>query len=201
MLGKKKKNTDETPFDGEAGTQLKLIKEMLENTQANIKKALELINEKEIDPAELITSLQDIKQATEYSGADVESSSNERIIEGVFNGEKMIASDGVEYNVPPNYASKSKLVEGDILKLTISRDGSFIYKQIGPIERKQMVSTLAQNDVNGQWYAVSGNKRWKLITASVTYFHGQPGYEVVIIIPKEGKSNYAAVENVIKSAF
>jgi len=199
MLGKKKKNQIDTLADQAPEDQLRLMKEILENTQANIKKALELINEKEVDPQELVTSLEDIKQATESLAG--EENNNERILEGVFNGEKMIAADGVEYNVPPNYASKSKLVEGDILKLTIAKDGSFIYKQIGPIERKQLMATLGKNEANGQWYAVDDNKRWKLLTAAVTYFHGQPGYEVVIVVPQDGKSNWAAVENVIKSAF
>jgi hypothetical protein len=116
----------------------------------------------------------------------------------VFNGEKMIGGDGAEYNVPANYASKSKLVEGDILKLTITKDGSFIYKQIGPVERKQLVSTLVQDDTTSEWYAVEGKQRWKLLTASVTYFHGSAGDEIVILIPKDDESKWAAVENVIK---
>ena len=53
------------------------------------------------------------------------------VIEGVFDGQHMIGPDGKKYSVPANYASKSKLVEGDILKLTIDRQGNFIYKQIG----------------------------------------------------------------------
>ena len=32
----------------------------------------------------------------------------------------MIGPDGKNYPVPANYASKSKLIEGDILKLTIT---------------------------------------------------------------------------------
>ncbi|MEJ0073033.1 MAG: hypothetical protein WDN27_03050 [Candidatus Saccharibacteria bacterium] len=44
--------------------------------------------------------------------------------------------------MPANYASKSKLVQGDILKLTIADDGAFLYKQIGPIARKQVVGAL-----------------------------------------------------------
>ena len=36
--------------------------------------------------------------------------------------------------------ANQKLVEGDILKLTIADDGTFIYKQIGPIERKQIIA-------------------------------------------------------------
>src|SRR3989338_7659848 len=58
--------------------------------------------------------------------------SGERVGEGTFTGEKMQGDDGKEYTVPANYASKSKLVHGDRLKLTITKSGSFIYKQIGP---------------------------------------------------------------------
>ena len=53
-----------------------------------------------------------------------------KIIEGVFDGQNMVGSDGKTYPVPANYASKSKLVQGDILKLTIADDGTFMYKQI-----------------------------------------------------------------------
>ena len=49
------------------------------------------------------------------------------VVEGVFDGERMMGTDGIKYNVPPNYASKSKLLEGDILKLVIQEDGSFIF--------------------------------------------------------------------------
>ena len=65
-----------------------------------------------------------------------------RVIEGVFDGENMIGPDGKQYSVPANYASKSKLVEGDILKLTITGSGTFVYKQIGPIERARIVGEL-----------------------------------------------------------
>ena len=65
-----------------------------------------------------------------------------KVIEGVFDGQSMVGPDGKNYPVPANYASKSKLVEGDILKLTIADDGSFIYKQIGPVARRQIIGTL-----------------------------------------------------------
>src|SRR5674476_43528 len=62
-----------------------------------------------------------------------------KIIEGVFDGQNMVGSDSKTYPVPANYASKSKLVQGDILKLTITEEGAFLYKQIGPIPRKQVI--------------------------------------------------------------
>ncbi len=205
MLGKKKKqnNDFEKINEEEAARHLELLKDVLENTQANIKKALNLISKNELDSGSLLDSLQRAKEASAgfivTNGANIEGNGSERIIEGVFNGEKMVSGDGIEYNIPANYASKSKLIEGDILKLTINRDGSFIYKQIGPVERRQLVAALANNEKTGEWFALESGKKWKLLTASVTYFHGQPGDEVVIIIPKESDSNWAAVENVIKN--
>lgn len=198
-MSPKKKNKEED-IENEKNAEdtqqhLELVKDILENTQASIKKALNLLKEKDIDSAALLGSLEEAKEAS--AGFVASDTGNERIIEGVFNGEQMVSGDGVEYNVPSNYASKSKLVEGDILKLTITRDGSFLYKQIGPVERKQLVADLAQAET-GEWYAMLNKDRWKLLTASVTYFQGQAGDEVVVLIPKEGKSQWAAVENIIK---
>jgi hypothetical protein len=203
MLGKKKKNqTSQEPIEEKQDNKdkeryLDLVKEILENTQANIKKTLDLLDDKNIDESELMSSLKKTQEASE--GFVVTDTGNERIIEGVFSGEKMIGADGQEYIVPANYASKSKLVEGDILKLTIGRNGSFIYKQIGPIERQQIVGMLVKNESTSEWFAMADGKRWKLLTAAVTYFHGGPGDEVVILIPKQSKSKWAAVENVIKT--
>jgi hypothetical protein len=50
----------------------------------------------------------------------------EHIIHGIFNGESMVASDGQTYTVPENYASKSRIVEGDRMKLTITTGGRYI---------------------------------------------------------------------------
>ncbi|MBI3573128.1 MAG: hypothetical protein HY092_02930, partial [Candidatus Kerfeldbacteria bacterium] len=74
-----------------------------------------------------------------------------RIIEGAFDGQNMVGPDGKQYSVPANYASKSKLVEGDVLKLTITRDGSFIYKQIGPVDRQRLVGTLGRDETTGEF--------------------------------------------------
>lgn len=123
---------------------------------------------------------------------------SEKIVEGVFDGHSMIGADGQQYDVPANYASKSKLVEGDILKLTINNLGAFLYKQIKPIERDRKVGILEQDQQNMQFYAVADGKKWRLLTASVTYFKGEPGDEVVFLIPAEGGSRWAAVENIVR---
>ncbi|NTU98457.1 hypothetical protein HGA64_00405 [Candidatus Falkowbacteria bacterium] len=121
----------------------------------------------------------------------------ENVIEGVFNGESMIGPDGHEYRISANYASKSKLVEGDMLKLTITKNGTFLYKQIGPVDRSRLVGQLRRLSDN-DFVAVVGTKTWKLLNASITYFKGDDGDEVVILVPKLGETRWAAVENIIK---
>ena len=116
-----------------------------------------------------------------------------KVIEGVFDGQKFAGPDGKEYPVPANYASKSKLVEGDILKLTIADDGSFIYKQIGPIERKQIIGTLVQHD--GAYFVEANGHEYRILLASVTYFRINIGDQVTIIVPADNPdATWAAVE-------
>lgn len=120
------------------------------------------------------------------------------IIEGVFDGQNMVGPDGKLYSVPANYASKSKLVEGDLLKLTISPDGSFIYKQIGPVERDRVVGILSHDDETDEYRVLAKTKFYRVLLASVTYFKAEMGDEVVVLVPKGTVSSWAAVENVIK---
>lgn len=116
-----------------------------------------------------------------------------KIIEGVFDGQVMIGPDGKSYPVPANYASKSKLVEGDILKLTIADDGGFIYKQIGPVARKQIIGTLTQHD--GAYYVEAQGREYRILLASVTYFRIEIGDQVTVIVPEDNPdATWAAVE-------
>ncbi|AKM81854.1 TPA: hypothetical protein DD449_00235 [Candidatus Berkelbacteria bacterium] len=118
------------------------------------------------------------------------------IIEGVFDGEEMIDKYGKKYPVPVNYSSKSKLVCGDNLKLTIAPDGTFIFKQIGPVERKRIIGKLTQNDEN--WIATCDGKKYNVLQASVSYFKAKPDDKITVILPKTGESNWAAIENIIE---
>lgn len=118
------------------------------------------------------------------------------VIYGTFDGQIMIGDDGKQYPVPANYASKSKLVEGDLLKLSIS-NGVFMYKQVGPIERKNLIG-IAGQDEGGNYFVISEGVPYKILLASITYFKIEPGDEVVITIPAEKPSIWAAIENVLQ---
>ncbi|MBI4135729.1 hypothetical protein HY477_03285 [Candidatus Uhrbacteria bacterium] len=180
------------------------IKEELEKIQGCVAEAMAALERGKLEQARKIVaegltavsprSLVGIESPGETAPAKVPEGS--RIIEGVFDGQHMVGADGRQYLVPPNYASKSKLVEGDMLKLAITPQGAFVYKQIGPIERKR-VSTIVEQDEHGFLFATDGMHKWRLLTAAVTYFKGKAGDEVIILIPSGAPSKWAAVENII----
>lgn len=121
------------------------------------------------------------------------------VIQGAFDGQFMLGSDGKQYPVPANYASKSKLVQGDMLKLTITNDGSFIYKQIGPAERRNAIGIVVQDD-RGNYLIAADGRPYRILLASVTYFKLSPGDEVAIVLPRDIETAWAAVENVLQKA-
>lgn len=170
---------------------LALIVQMIEAAEKNIQSAKYLLRE--------VAGGNIPKSSTNFSekASGLTVSEGGKIIEGVFDGQNMIGPDNKQYPVPANYASKSKLVEGDVLKLTIADDGSFIYKQIGPVERKKLIGVLMQ-DEKGDYKVIAEGKTFKVLLASLTYFKAEAGDEVTIVVPEEGESQWAAVEHVIK---
>ncbi len=126
---------------------------------------------------------------------DDDESSDDAVI-GFFDGEQMIGTDKKKYSVPPNYASKSKLVPGDKLKLSITDDGKFLFKQIGPVERKNLIGILELLD-DGNWQVDVNTKKYKVLLASVTYYKGKDKDKVSIIVPAEQESEWATLDNVL----
>lgn len=174
--------------------KLTLAKKLIFNLKSDLSN-LERLLSSESEPADLE---QFVRRTTTEEGDVMHPVNEGKIVEGVFDGQNMIGSDGKLYMVPPNYASKSKLVEGDIMKLTIQPNGSFLYKQIGPIERQRVMGVLTKDEVTGDWKVVGDGRKYNILTASVTYFKGQTSDDIVILIPKNAPSKWAAVENIIK---
>ncbi|OGF20488.1 hypothetical protein A2316_01525 [Candidatus Falkowbacteria bacterium RIFOXYB2_FULL_38_15] len=195
--------------------KVELIKKVIQETQNNLKRISYLLGEEitergenysqRLEKDEIVFPEVNIKEDGDKKDEGAESESavalgdkGERILEGVFDGQNMIGEDGKEYIVPPNYASKSKLVEGDILKLTIDEKGRFLFKQIGPIERARVIGKLEQSETDGGYCVTVGEKKWKILASPVTYFRAVVGDEAIILIPKSTPSKWAAVENIIK---
>lgn len=162
------------------------IQKLLDAADGNLSSARAMVKEltgSDAAPLDIDTKLENLTPA------------EGKVIEGVFDGEMMVAADGKTYPVPPNYASKSKLVEGDTLKLTIADDGSFVFKQIAPVERRNAIGTLALD--NGNYTISAEGKSYKVLTASVTFYKANPGDQVTIILPKEHDAVWAVMENVV----
>lgn len=162
--------------------QIKTLRKLIETAEANLAGAKELMS----------SLLGDASDDSEGHKAELAAG---KVIEGEFDGQSMTGPDGKMYPVPANYASKSKLVQGDILKLTIADDGAFIYKQIGPVERRKLIGTLKLTD--GQYFVEAGGVDYKVLFASVTYFKAHPGDQITIVVPEAADSEWAAVEAVI----
>ena len=167
------------------------VQELLESAASSLKTASALIRD--------LTGVSDIERerhatraATMGGGAGAVSG---KVIEGVFDGQNMVDENGNTYPVPANYASKSKLVEGDGMKLTITDEGKFIYKQIAPVKRKTAVGTLIRED--GQYKVLAEGKAYRVLLASVTFYRAEVGDQVTILLPEEGEVNWGTVEAVI----
>jgi len=119
------------------------------------------------------------------------------VVQGTFDGQIMIGTDGKQYPIPANYASKSKLVEGDFLKLTIVSNGSFIYKQLGPVPRQNKIGVVGQ-DASGNYFVAVDGKPYKVLLASVTYFDAKPGDEVAIVTSQDENAQWAALEAILQ---
>jgi len=166
---------------------LQKLHDLIAAAEINLKAAKKLLNGRS-DSSKLAAKIKD--QAT------LSISDQGKIVEGIFDGENMLDSNQKIYPVPANYASKSKLIEGDKLKLIIASDGTFIFKQIGPIERKRITAELVEKE--GEYFAKVKNALYQLLLASVTYYQAKPGDKIAIIVPSEGTFTHAVIDNVIE---
>ena len=166
------------------------IQELIDSASSSLKTANALLRE--------MTGISDTSRerhmtraSTSGAGATVDG----KVVEGVFDGQNMIDSTGQSYPVPANYASKSKLVEGDGMKLTITEEGKFIYKQIAPIKRRTVVGVLIQED--GQYRVLAEGRAFRVLLASVTFYRAEVGDQVTILLPTDGEAKWGAIEAVI----
>ena len=173
-----------------------------EDKQAKIAELQDIIATAEetiLSARRLLANLQPELASTETMPLDKKDDSNEegQVIYGFFDGQIMIGDDGKQYPVPANYASKSKLVEGDKLKLTITPNNRFVYKQIGPVQRNYLIG-LVKQDEKGNFTIQTKEKEYKVLLAAATYFKIEPGDEVTLIVPQNGDTAWGAIENVLQ---
>ena len=174
---------------------MKALEQLLSKIETDIKRARLLIHQ-------LVTwdfsnfSTQELEKIAQNL-ANYEEDKEVKVIEWIFDWYFMIWSDGKKYPVPLNYASKSKLIPGDVLKLRIMPDWKLVYKLISPAPRKYVKATLSKWD---DWKYIAITDDWKsyyLNLAAVTYFKWKPWDELSIIVNAEWKGDFAAIEALI----
>jgi len=183
--------TDTTPSPSdidatseERGQKIQSLREMIANAERTMQSAkamlLQLEGKKRVGRPRKVEEIED-----------------GTVVQGTFDGQVMQGADGKQYPIPANYASKSKLVEGDVLKLTITPDGSFIYKQIGPAERRHAIGVVIQ-DERGNFMVMADGRPYRVLLASITFFKANPGDEVAIVFPRSEGATWASIENVLQ---
>lgn len=170
------------------------IAEHLINIKNEVEKALSLLKLSPNDNSEILTKLKNLSGANEYTDEE-----NNKIVEGIFNGEVMVGPDQKQYSIPANYISKSKIVEGDKLKLIIKKDGTFVYKQIEPINRIRVKGVITRDEANKSYAVLADGKMFRIQKAGMTYFKGEIGDSAIILIPESKNSTWAALENIFKA--
>lgn len=198
---KRRKNSSSENKNMTSNTATQIDPESRNNEEQAMKiqalRDMVLSAEKTIQGAKaMLLQLEGKKKTGRPKKADLDTAEG-TVVEGTFDGQIMIGTDGRQYPVPANYASKSKLVEGDMLKLTITNSGAFLYKQVGPINRNHAIAVVTQ-DENGNYYVLANGKPYRVLLASITYFKTAPGDEVAIVTPQDPGATWAAIENVIQ---
>ncbi len=167
------------------------IRDFIINAEKSIKSAKKLLK----DVLDENNINLEIKVDLDTKGLNSYNSDDSKIVEWVFTWEEMLGSDKNSYPVPANYSSKSKLVQGDKLKLTIMPNGKMLYKQIAPIERT-FITWLVTKEKDKFQVVAEGNT-YDLLTAAVTHFKANIWDSVTVIIPTWKQATFAAIEAVV----
>ncbi|MFZ2664508.1 MAG: hypothetical protein WAX66_04055 [Patescibacteria group bacterium] len=116
--------------------------------------------------------------------------------EGTFDGQYLVASDGRKTEVPGNYAAKSRLVCGDVLKV-FADNGRQVFKQIDKVERKKIEGILTKKE--GKWFILSDAGSYRILDVAAEFNQAELNDKVSAFIPaNNSNSSFAALDRVFK---
>jgi len=167
------------------------IRDFIISAEKSIKNAKKLL--KDVLDENNINMNSEIKLNTKWLNSY--NSWNSKIIEWIFTWDEMLWSDWNSYPVPVNYASKSKMVQWDKLKLTIEVNWKMTYKQIAPIERE--IKTWLLTKEKEKYQVISDGKSYNVLTAAVKHLKWNIWDTISILIPSWKEATFAAIDNVI----
>ncbi len=113
-------------------------------------------------------------------------------VSGYFDGVYLIGEDGSKYEVPANYAAKSRIVFGDTLKM-IEEDGKKLFKQIDKVPRKRLEGILSKKE--GKWYFLSDGGTYKVSDIAAEFHKAELNDKAVAYVPENAlNATYAALD-------
>ncbi len=116
---------------------------------------------------------------------------------GRYDGRQLIAEDGTRYDVPGNYAAKSKVVYGDTLKMIQEGDRQ-VFKHIGKVDRKKVYGILTKKE--GDWYLLSDTGSYKILDVAAEFQKAQMNSEASAYIPATmPEAPFAALDTITGS--
>ena len=179
-------------------TKIKQLVELIKSASISLSSAKDILQELTWeDFSDIITSSHKLSASKLASkeGSDWWDDDDSRIVEWIFDWERMIDAEWFSHPIPANYISKSKLVEWDWLKLTIVDDWRFLYKQIKPVPRRHISWTLSREW--DQFFVIANWKRYKVILAAITYFKASVWDRLSVIVPDSDECTWAAMDAII----
>lgn len=103
-------------------------------------------------------------------------------ITGKYDGFSMICDDGTRYEVPQNYAAKTKIVYGDVLKL-IEQDGKKLFKQVVKVDRIKVDGILTKKE--GEWYLLTDRGSYRVSGIAADFQRAQLNSEATAFLPQD----------------
>ncbi len=104
---------------------------------------------------------------------------------GKYDGRFMVTAAGKKYPVPDNYSAKTRLIYGDLLKMTEGPTGRQ-FKLVEKLSRVEVETQLAVKD--GQFEALGKDGSYRLLQSAVKYWGGEEGDKTKVLLP-EGEKN------------
>ncbi len=108
------------------------------------------------------------------------SSVNEEI-EGTFDGQFLVSSSGQKMEVPASYASKSRILFGDVVR-AYKEGGEQKFTVTTKQPRKKLKALTAKKE--GKWYVVTGLGSYKIADSTAEFNNLQLNQEVNVLVPE-----------------
>ena len=110
---------------------------------------------------------------------------------------KFISESGSMVQVPWNYTSKSRILDGSEMILRINERGYFLFKITKPPEIRKHFAKVVSDRGRLVAETVDTKERLLLIDVSVRFYQLQEGDEIVVSRRADGTGQYCAIELVV----